>query len=657
MTFLAATPGAAGRYEVSGVEDPQTCLTAGGLVSPIFGAFSDKCPPLLSDGAVLLLYPRAPRSLLLKVQHELDAGDQASTFLTHGLASIGMFLPTVEECQRVITTLGDTVAGTEIWSLTGFQVAAADIATQAPAIDPTSHQPTPVDGSGLPYDAAAQVRQFNANVASIAPRIGRYAPEYSVLLAFLESNVNSIADATRASNAPGAVPAQVQLRNDLSAHLVELNAGLAMLESQLLSGIHPLQRDYPVAEYSLLGIGGVCRGIWGLYRHLNTSIAQVDHSRRLVAAYKVGQAFPLFVNRQTMDFAAWESSPVRLSTLDPPADEAHGRLHVLHFSSRYGFHETMNTMSASWQCVYASASRDWNLLTLSHEFLHAHVREIIALVFSKLSYVDIVRILDEDNPANAGEAMACAIVGAMHHTKRVRDELPKISKAQKVTVVKGWSSKPNYAQVEQLLEGPMRRYVQEMMVHALDYLYVYNGRDDLYVSSIWGSWTFVPAVVKRLHHYIVRTLVALAIRDEPAQTAMDAFPDAMERLRDIFARLLDAGPNSVVQAALDRLNDEDCIVKLDAEFVQAYYMAQIARIFFFDKRIARALQSDYGTAADDEGYPTYDLAPGNFPALPVESRTGFLLERFATYPYQPTDAACGRESLWQVLLLTVELTS
>jgi hypothetical protein len=132
-----------------------------------------------------------------------------------------------------------------------------------------------------------------------------------------------------------------------------------------------------------------------------------------------------------MDFAAWESSPVRLNNLDPPADEVHGRLHVLHFSSRYGFHETMNTMSASWQCVYASASRDWNLLTLSHEFLHAHVREIIALVFHDLSYGDIVRILAEDNPANAGEAMAAVIVGAMHHAKRVRDELPKITKDQK----------------------------------------------------------------------------------------------------------------------------------------------------------------------------------------------------------------------------------
>jgi len=49
----------------------------------------------------------------------------------------------------------------------------------------------------------------------------------------------------------------------------------------------------------------------------------------------------------------------------------------VYFSSRWGFHQTVQSVSVSWQCINGNAALDWNLLTLSHEFLHAHLRELL----------------------------------------------------------------------------------------------------------------------------------------------------------------------------------------------------------------------------------------------------------------------------------------
>jgi hypothetical protein len=95
--------------------------------------------------------------------------------------------------------------------------------------------------------------------------------------------------------------------------------------------------------------------------------------------------------------------------------------------------------------------------------------------------------------------------------------------------------------------------------------------------------------------------------------------------------------------------------RLQIEFREAYYLARLARTFLFDHRIARALQADSATAVVD-GRPTYLLAPGDIPDSPIESPTQFLLDRFSTYPFAPTDASRAYESLWQLLLLVDDRT-
>jgi hypothetical protein len=636
-------------------EAPHEPLSNAGAVSPIFGAFGGSPPALPQSGAVVLLFPKSPRLALHAIANNWSEEERSTAFVSHGLASVGFFAHTPERAQDLAASLAHVVDGSEIWPFVDRVVVEDELLRVEPEPAPGFPRADPLDDSDLPYDAATQVRQLSANLSAFAPLAARYAAEYAELVSWLQANVQAVSNEIRTLTS-STDPSEVQLRNDLTATLVELNAGLTMLQSQLLSGTHPhaLNR-YAVAEYSLLGIGGVVRGMWRFYRHLSDKLRRGDHLGRIANAYEIGSPFPIFANRQTANFEAWETSKIRLDQLKRSDESATtSRLHILYFSSRYGFHETLNTMSASWQCVYASASRDWNLLTLSHEFLHAHVRELVAQILGRFTYAEIEEIIRKNAPETPWESMAGAMVSILHHTSRVRRDAPPLQITSSSQEIKGWKSVPSEQQVANLLEGQMRRYLQEILVHTLDYLYVYDGSDALYIGSIWGSWSYVPSVVKRLPHYVLRSLLALAGRSDTALTEDSAFADAFSRLESVFAEL-DAGGNALTGAALSFMRSEEGRKRLEIEFEQAYFICRLARTFLFDQKTAREIQEDQLTLVVNN-VDTYGLIPGEIPDGPIESPTQFIIDQFSSYPQTPENGGRAYESLWQVLLMIDDRT-
>ncbi|MDO8723253.1 MAG: hypothetical protein Q7J31_13670, partial [Syntrophales bacterium] len=52
-----------------------------------------------------------------------------------------------------------------------------------------------------------------------------------------------------------------------------------------------------------------------------------------------------------------------------------------YFSGRLGFRETEHTISAAVQSLEAGSDLEWSLLTVTHELLHGHVRNLITVLF------------------------------------------------------------------------------------------------------------------------------------------------------------------------------------------------------------------------------------------------------------------------------------
>lgn len=651
-TYLCVSPAGPGRWEVAGSEDPTPTLQREGLVSVIYGAFEPDAPSIPADGALALFFVASPRKMLNRAMVELGSETKRAMFITHGLACVGIVGQSVTELTDLALALAPDVTGYEVWPLVDSHLEISDLIFQEPE-QVEFVAPTVVSEDGLPYEAAAQVRQLNANLQMTASKAARYAPE---LLPTLHSVAN-LADDTVTSTSTaleGGVGEieRTQLKHDATALLVELNAGLTMLYSQLITGGVPLVREsYPVAEYSLLGIGSAVRALIAVYAHLNTAFQKSNYLARIDAAYTTAAPFPVWIHRLDLDYTEWETSTLRLSDLpDVAMAPENYRQHLLYFSSRYGFHETLTTMSASWQCVHASATRAWNLLTLSHEFVHAHVREIVDVTLARYSYAELAELATNDNPQNPWDSLSMVFIGAMRYGDRVRNDLPMISGKNPNYRSPGWQKETDAATIEYLIEGRARRVLQELIVHSLDYLYVYDGRAELYLASIWGSWSYVQSIMKRLHHYCLRSLVALSASDATHTDDKTAYRVAEDRLARVLEALAAEDDGGVASRALEYLTSDPGKYRLQAEFQQAYYVARFTRSLLFDRRISGELRTDSTTEVLN-GVPSYPFGPGEYPAEAIESPTEFLLDRFADFSAGRSVDQIQFESLWQLLVL------
>src|SRR6185295_8148267 len=55
---------------------------------------------------------------------------------------------------------------------------------------------------------------------------------------------------------------------------------------------------------------------------------------------------------------------------------------IVYYSGRQGFRETTFAITAPLQMFYSDWSVRWSPMTLSHELMHGHVRDILSSIFS-----------------------------------------------------------------------------------------------------------------------------------------------------------------------------------------------------------------------------------------------------------------------------------
>jgi hypothetical protein len=275
---------------------------------------------------------------------------------------------------------------------------------------------------------------------------------------------------------------------------------------------------------------------------------------------------------------------------------------------------------------------------------------MMTLIFHDADFDSVRNEWSGGAPSSAARSFQLAILSSLRFVRRVQADLPRITGDVEVLDSAGWADVPSRGEIERLAEGPARRYAHEVFVHVLDFLYVYDGNDSKYTRAIWGSWSHVPLVSKRIHHYVLRTLCAISSFPESLPTASVAFRQSAEKLGSHFDDMLADTEDGVVRAAADYLRDLAGRKKLQAEFEQAYYLVRLARVFLYEPESPMGLLTRTSDDVVDEVGAGTAIAVGDYRLL-IGSPTAFLLDQYNSYPSKVV-SECEFRSLWQLLLLS-----
>lgn len=655
--FLGVWDAGPGRFGVAVSEQATELLDRpNARVSPLLPATPEGLPCRLEDaGALLMLVPRRATSLLATLMSDFPEL-KPDVFISHGHASLVLALESSKVAQELVNSVAGHITGHEIWPYQDGIIAVDDMTVLAPPEAAEWPAPGDVPFDNLGFEASAQVRQFNANLALFSRVAARYLPELAPLADWLHDSVTDIGARLETLNTFDATDVvSVRKALDLESLLVEVNAVLTLYISQVGSGQLPLTQSwFPVGEYSLLGIGGMCRSAWRLYSHLQEVFAKFDHVGRAQRRYALTGAFDALAPGDRIDYSAWSKVQAALPVLADGQQEDH-RLHIPFFSSRWGFHESFHSISLSWQCLHASATKEWNLLTLTHEFLHAHVRDLLGKILSLDGDPEerdelVQRFRGGNSGTNALQSMQVAYIEALvglAGCAKVMSEFRAGSRSINVRVI---SRKEMTVDVLTDLIRHYGGFLQEIVVHVLDYQYTYNGRDDLYVNSLWSSWSLVPSVNDRVPHYLLRTICALSATSGEIDNR-SRFDDARARLSTHLSGISGrARSRPAIDEAIRALGDKDEVSALYIQFVHLRYIVELTQSLIYDDAVNAELVKDDLTTVQEE-HRTYALDVGEYRGDFITSPVGFLLDRFESYSDQAGSPQAEFESLWQMLQL------
>ena len=542
--------------------------------------------------------------------------------------------------------------GFEVWKMAGTRVVSCK---------PWLAQPAKISELGISLDIPPNIdadtlnlaRQVDFNLKNLAVSSAQYAPEIlpdltafiddiqQVLLeiAFLE-NPKEASSTRRFSKthidqinrSPGDRIAQLNHRIDL---LVQFNSSLSYVVSQGFHGGVPILTNRSlVADHSLLGIGTAWRALSRFAHYVNVVLDECPVTAVVREDYK-GRT-PISLD----DEQEWAKSTNHdIDTHLRRHPKSRGLPKLAFFSSRLGFGETYYNVTAAAQTLHAGDTPRRSLMTLSHEMMHAHVSGLLASIFcednsSKLTLQHFDELLLEwrdwaarisPNDCFLRELRCWLIENRMqdqHHASELGEQKERISPANAEQLMAFWRSK--------------FRFLNEVIVHTLDFHYFYNESAETYLDSIWESWMTVPGVVDEPLEYILRSLIAIGSSIEgPVWTVLGA---ASRTLEVCLERLIAKhGSSAFLVISLDLLRSKEVSVWLEFNFPLNFSLAKVVRKFLRSSKIQALLatndEENLRSSQEDEesllGAPldVYDLNTGDFTGVSVNNPVAFLRDR------------------------------
>lgn len=441
---------------------------------------------------------------------------------------------------------------------------------------------------------------------------------------------------------------EVQLNKRINVYLsalIELSAALSYVLVQGYSGRVPiLNNSGPFPSHILLGIGGFIKACTRINRALEfafrspiTSVIKEKYSLKS----SITKLRRLHKHDPTSDDYKWNEADlafdrfnIELTTSDPL---------LVHVSLRHGFKEAKFSITSAAQSIVSASSKSWTLVTLSHEFMHSQIRKALAVIFTpELSesgktveqHQDFFSscLMEYEQWASDStmqitylQALRFAILEYSieydeHHEKFIKALTGKRGKEP----VKDKNNLPHETLRRQYLKH--KKFISELLVHTLDFFYIYNSNETLYIRSLWISWSTIPVVNADPDSYIIRFLSAIASKyhNNPYQAFDNSIATTIAELEEIQ---LTSCNSPLIKTVIDRLRNESYKNALRFRFLPAYYITDCAKKFLVSNVVKNSLNKyiDDDNFTETDSGTEYSVKVKDF-EFQIDSELGYLVE-------------------------------
>ncbi len=416
--------------------------------------------------------------------------------------------------------------------------------------------------------------------------------------------------------------------NPVLGQLLWVNAGLSHFSSQTLAGSTPItETECHFWSHSLLGIGVATLGLWRLTEFVRDRLEKAAIPEHFSALSTLTESVPA-LTKLHKDDSFWERDDYLTAVELPPNSRKPLVPMIPYFSARDGFKSTPTSISVPLAAVGACNSLHWSLLTITHEMSHVLIRYIIAVLYGDLSspkdLQEAAQLLQPDHqPSNLlGEIRRLLFFSIFNMDSNNSGKIirPRPDPALLRSLLVDWYSE-----------------VEEIMVHAFDFLYFYGRDVPKYVSGIWVSWGTIPNIESRVHEYVVRTVCAvMSVHLRQGSGAADV---AAGQVGSCLKELQKSGvTGTYVESAL-RYIDEHWDDEIREKVIARMGIIRIVRTFLFALDIATSLRHETEIVGGESETEGYSLRHGHLELKEIENPLRFLELYTKSKSPSPSDSA------------------
>jgi hypothetical protein len=649
--------------------------------SPVFPLCSEFRLPAFDMG-VFYLYllsfdPAFP--VLARLAEKAPAELKRGFLFALGIPSVLCITREDDLLQRIETMAGAKPRAAEVWKIENSRIATIQSTSEpARSFDRDLLRVPAYDV--LPLVPRTAVDEFVCSIGLLLPRIAVHLPsELETFSSLVERVTELVSEMVYAVNPVDIVPPTLAeytrqdftdspqlvetIVNQGSDRIVQINAALSYLSTQALSGAVPvLERRSLIRRYSLLGVGTGVLALTRIARSIERAFAAGALETILGERAIDAPALPGLKYLPDYDTAGWNELSVNRWEGKVGRRPSYPKLP--YFSGRLGFRESEYTISAALQSLAAGADPEWSLLTLTHEMVHGHVRNLLSIIFQG----DPDRRPDRKEH-ELYERFAAHVRGSPPSNETLLDSIrvafltyccltathgsltraAGISRKDHATEIRLDFCLPTQQNLRLFLEGEMRN-ISEILVHVLDLHYFYGSRLSAYLPLIWRSWSTLPQVRGDLRQYLLRSMLAAATK--ASGTPYERFQTARQHLHDVLEPIAHGTlrGTTTVELAVRLLNNNTEVEELFYPFNASLILVDVANHVLTSNTIRGALHSGDShleNRIDNEAFEhwfEYNL-PDGFVDDVIVAPTAFLADRLSRRLNTPESDTLERDTV------------
>jgi|GEM_PF-2649143 hypothetical protein len=374
-------------------------------ISPIFAVDPDaaQAPELAATAHVGFFAFERAFTEIARAKENSDKSLRGHCWFSYGLASFIVFTSDSDQLLKIRDNAIGTVRSFEHWAIRDHSIDVRAVEL-SPPVEVNVEEFTLIGmRSTDDFDLRHLVDEIRNGVNALTEHSVQHAPHYLDVIKNLIFAINGRVAHIRTLKAeldemrPTVATQTIEVAtletverlqkriNAATDHLVQINSILAYALSQTFGGAAPLLENRCfVHSHSLLGIGTAIASLHAFTRKVDDVFTDIPVHSAVRDCFRIAKPLNVFRSLADVDLSEWKGQKQQTDLLIERAksEEQTARPHLLFFSGRLGFHEAAYSLSAALQALPAADTARWSLMTLSHELMHAHVRQLFESILA-----------------------------------------------------------------------------------------------------------------------------------------------------------------------------------------------------------------------------------------------------------------------------------